>query len=61
METLVCDIARHRMEKDFNNALHDLGLFVTSIHFEDSEGLSVVVELSANEGTLIILQSGIPD
>ncbi len=57
METIVCDIAKNRMEKDFNDALHTLGLFVTSIHFDDSEGLSVVLEISANEGVLIFCAS----
>ncbi len=57
METIVCDIAKNRMEKDFNDALHTLGLFVTSIHFDDSEGLSVVLEISANEGVLIFYAS----
>lgn len=57
METIVCEIAKKRMEKEFNDALQNLGLFVTSIQFHDSEGLSVVLEISANEGVLIFCAS----
>lgn len=46
MDTIVCDIARNRMEKDFNEALQELGLFVSAIKFDDSIGLSVVLEIS---------------
>ena len=52
MDTIVCDIARSRMERDFNAALDYLGLFVTSIQFEEENGLCVVVEFSANEDVL---------
>lgn len=55
METIVCDIAKSRMEKDFNAALHSFGLFVSSIHFEENNGLSVVVEISANEDQLVFV------
>lgn len=53
METVVCDIAKNRMEKDFNEALQRLGLFVSSIRFDDTEGLSVVLELSCLEDVII--------
>lgn len=46
METIVCDIAKNRMEKEFNDTLQPLGLYVTSIRFEESE---VVIELSCDE------------
>lgn len=49
METIVCDIVRNRLERDFNEALQFLGLFVSSIRFEDNVELSVVIELSINE------------
>lgn len=52
METLVCDIARNRMERDFNSVLCDFGLFTKSIRFEENNGLRIVVEISANEGML---------
>lgn len=55
METIVCEIAKSRMKKDFNEALNYLGLFVTSVDFYDSEGLLVVVEISANEGVLVFI------
>lgn len=50
METIVCDIAKNHMEKDFNEALQYLGLFVSSIRFDDSVGLSVVLEISIFKG-----------
>ncbi|NLB78673.1 MAG: hypothetical protein GX796_07465 [Clostridiaceae bacterium] len=50
MDTIVCDIVRNRMQRDFNEALQILGLFVSSIKFEDSIGLSVVIEILVNEG-----------
>ncbi len=53
METVVCDIARSRMEKEFNEALHSLGLFVSSIRFDDTDGLAVVIELSCDENVII--------
>ncbi|MCX7773436.1 MAG: hypothetical protein N2376_10035 [Clostridia bacterium] len=53
METVVTEIARTRMEKDVNDALGSLGLFVTAIRFDESKGLSVIIELSGNEGVLI--------
>ncbi|HHU89983.1 MAG TPA: hypothetical protein GXZ22_02865 [Clostridiaceae bacterium] len=49
MYTIVCDIVKERMQKDFNEALKILGLFVSSIKFEDRIGLYVVVELSMNK------------
>jgi hypothetical protein len=52
METVVCDIAKSRMEKDFNEALQRLGLFVTSIRFDNKERLAVVLELSCDESLL---------
>lgn len=50
MDTILCDIAKNRMEKDFNEALQYLGLFVSSIRFDDSADLSVVLEISISEG-----------
>ncbi len=49
MDTIVCDIVRTRMQRDFDEALQVLGLIVSSIKFEDRVGLSVVIELSINE------------
>ncbi len=49
MDTIVCDIVRTRMERDFNEALRVLGLIVSSIKFEDKTGLSVIIEISINE------------
>ncbi|NLX64943.1 MAG: hypothetical protein GX022_09265 [Clostridiaceae bacterium] len=48
MYTIVCDIVKDRMEKDFNEALRVLGLMVSSIKFENKLGLNVVLELSMN-------------
>jgi len=48
MYTIVCDIVKERMEKDFNEALRVLGLMVSSIKFEKKLGLNVVLELSMN-------------
>jgi len=48
MYTIVCDIVKDRMEKDFNEALRVLGLMVSSIKFENKIGLNVVLELSMN-------------
>lgn len=50
MDTILCDIAKNRMEKDFNEALQYLGLFVSAIRFDDSVGLSVILEISIFEG-----------
>ncbi|MGI6623029.1 MAG: hypothetical protein ACOX4T_07815 [Acetivibrionales bacterium] len=50
MDTIICDIAKNRMEKDFNEALQYLGLFVSAIRFDDSVGLSVILEISIFEG-----------
>ncbi|MGI6124064.1 MAG: hypothetical protein ACOYIG_07730 [Acetivibrionales bacterium] len=50
METIVCDIVKNRMERDFNEALKILGLFVSELRFENSVGMSVVLELSVDEG-----------
>ncbi len=50
MDTIVCDIVRSRMQRDFNEALQILGLFVSSIKFEDKIGLSVIIEILDNEG-----------
>ncbi|NLE25731.1 MAG: hypothetical protein GX625_10405 [Clostridiaceae bacterium] len=49
MDTIVCDIVRTRMQKDFDQALEVMGLIVSSIKFEDKLGLSVVIEISINE------------
>ncbi|NLP00378.1 MAG: hypothetical protein GX386_08830 [Clostridiaceae bacterium] len=49
MDTIVCDIIRTHMQKDFNEALQALGLIVSSIKFEDNTGLSVIIEISINE------------
>jgi hypothetical protein len=49
MENIIFDIAKSHMERDFNAALCNLGLFVTSIDFEESSGLNIVVNISANE------------
>lgn len=50
MDTIICDIAKKRMEKDFNEALQYLGLFVSAIRFDDSAGLSVILEISVFKG-----------
>jgi hypothetical protein len=50
MDTIICDIAKSRLEKEFNEALQDLGLLVSSIRFDDSVGLSVILEISISEG-----------
>ncbi|NLL95777.1 MAG: hypothetical protein GX227_01495 [Clostridiaceae bacterium] len=50
MDTIICDIAKNRMEKDFNEALQYLGLFVSAIRFDDSAGLSVILEISVFKG-----------
>jgi len=49
MDTIICDIAKNRLVKEFNEALQSLGLFVSSIRFDDSVGLSVILELSMAE------------
>jgi len=49
METVVCDIAKSHMKRDFNAALQHFGLFVKDIRFDESDGLSVVVEMSGDE------------
>jgi|GEM_PF-1095979 len=51
MYTIVGDIVKDRMVKDFNEALRVLGLMVSSLKFEnklDQLGLNVVLELSMN-------------
>lgn len=57
METIICDIARNRIERDINVAFNELGLFVRSIRFEEGEKLSVVIELTSNEGVLAFCAS----
>ncbi|NLM75412.1 MAG: hypothetical protein GX187_04880 [Clostridiaceae bacterium] len=54
MESLVCEIAKSRLKNDFDKAFEDLGLFVTDLKFDYSEGLSVIVEFSAEEGVIIL-------
>lgn len=49
MDTIVCDIVRTRMQRDFDQALEVMGLIVSSIKFEDRVGLCVVIEISINE------------
>lgn len=49
MDTIICDIAKNRLVNEFNEALQSLGLFVSSIRFDDSVGLSVILELSMAE------------
>ncbi|NMA65103.1 MAG: hypothetical protein GX957_02540 [Clostridiaceae bacterium] len=53
MESLVCEIAKDRLITDFDKAFEELGLFVTGLWFDDSEGFSVIVELSADEGVIV--------
>jgi len=48
MYTIVGDIVKDRMVKDFNEALRVLGLMVSSLKFENKLGLNVVLELSMN-------------
>lgn len=50
MDTIICEIAKNRMEKDFNEALQNLGLFVSAIRFDDNAGLTVVLEISISDG-----------
>ena len=50
MESIICDIAKNHMTKDFNVVFKDLGLFVTAIRFDESNGFSVVIEISGNDG-----------
>jgi hypothetical protein len=57
METIICDIARNRIERDINDAFNDLGLSVKSIRFEESERLSVVIELTSTDGALVFCAS----
>ena len=52
MESIICDIAKNHMTKDFNVVFKDLGLFVTAIRFDESNGFSVVIEISGNDGVL---------
>lgn len=49
METIVSEIAKHRMEKEVNYALSSLGLFVTDIRFDSTADLRVIIELGASE------------
>ena len=48
MYTIVGDIVKDRMVRDFNEALRVLGLMVSSLKFENKLGLNVVLELSMN-------------
>jgi len=57
MESLVCEIAKTRLKNDFDKAFRELGLFVTDLKFDDSEGLSVIVEFSADEGVIMFSAS----
>jgi len=52
METVLWDVAKNRLERDFNEALKHLGLFVTEIYFNDKEGVSLVLEISAHDEDL---------
>ena len=53
MDNVVCDIAKNRMEKDFNEALKNLGLYCKSIRFENNENLSISIELSSDEKIIL--------
>jgi peptidase E len=57
MESIVLDIAKKRMERDFNNALRPLGLFISSLHLDESKDLSLVVEISVLEDADIVYAS----
>lgn len=49
MDTIVSEIAKKRMIKDVNDALTAYGLFVTSLEFDSSVNLSVIIKLRAYE------------
>ncbi len=53
MESLVCDIAKNRIKRAFDDAFREYGLFVTKLQFDESDGLSVIVEFSADENVII--------
>lgn len=53
METILCDIAKNRLVKDFNEALKKYGLVVSKLHFDGENGFSVVVEIVSDEGVLM--------
>ena len=53
MDTIVCDIAKSRLEKDVNKALKTYGLFVTDIKFDSSIDFSIIIELGAHDSAKI--------
>lgn len=57
METILSDIARNRLEKDFNEVLRKYGLVVSNLRFDDENGFSVVVEMVSDEGVLMFCAS----
>lgn len=54
MDTIVCDVAKNRLEKDFNKALVNFGLFVSSIRFDESNGFSIIIEILPNKDDSIL-------
>ncbi len=49
MDTIVCDIAKNHMERDFNEAFRKIGLSISEIEFDDSIGLSIILEISVTD------------
>lgn len=49
MDTIICDIAKNHMKKDFNEALRELGLFISDIIFDDSINLTLTLIISIKE------------
>lgn len=47
MDTILCEIAKKRIIRDVNNALTAYGLSVTSLEFDSSVSLSVIIKLKA--------------
>lgn len=53
MDTIVSDIAKNHMEQDFNEALRKLGLTISEIEFDDSLGLSIILEILVSDEELL--------
>ncbi|MGI6049488.1 MAG: hypothetical protein ACOYEI_01460 [Acetivibrionales bacterium] len=53
MDTIVSDIAKNHMERDFNEALRKLGLTISEIEFDDSLGLSIILEILVSDEELL--------
>lgn len=53
MDTIVCDIAKIHMQRDFDKAFRKLGLVISGIEFDDNMGLSIILEILATEEDLL--------